>query len=68
MRGCGNSSCKYCCVPLVTTLALPKVNIRCQTTSDGITGTTYLNVIAVEQEDDGSITAVTDHWPNEKAK
>lgn len=41
----------------------PKLNIRCQCKSGGVTGTTALNVVAVEQEDDGSFTAVTDYWP-----
>jgi hypothetical protein len=43
--------------------AIPKINIRCECTENGITGTTYLNVTGVEREDDGSFTAVTDHWP-----
>jgi hypothetical protein len=43
---------------------LPRVNIRCEC-SDGIVhGSTSLNVVRVEQEDDGTFTAVTDHWPN----
>ena len=41
----------------------PKLNIRCETTDGMLTGTTYLNVVRVEPEDDGSFTAVTDHWP-----
>lgn len=43
--------------------AVPKLNIRCETESDGVKGSTYLNVIAVNPEDDGSFTVVTDHWP-----
>lgn len=39
---------------------VPKVNIRC-VTQDGY-GSTYLTVIRVETEDDGSFTAVTNHW------
>ena len=42
----------------------PKVNIRCEVKcDDGAIGSTTLDVIRVEQEDDGSYTAVTDHWP-----
>lgn len=41
----------------------PKINILCETKSSGITGSTYLNVVRVDPEDDGSWTAVTDHWP-----
>lgn len=41
----------------------PKLNIRCETTDGVLTGTTYLDVIRVEPEDDGSFTAVTSHWP-----
>jgi hypothetical protein len=48
---------------LDTLRKLPRVNIRCETTGDGIVGTTYLDVIRVEREDDGTITAVTNHWP-----
>ncbi len=44
---------------------LPKINIRCETKSSGIIGTTYLDVVRVEQEDDGSYTAVTDFWPRD---
>ena len=50
---------------------MPKINIRCETRSQSgletplreLVGTTSLNVVRVEQEDDGSFTAVTDHWP-----
>jgi hypothetical protein len=45
---------------------LPKLNIRCETRDGLVHGTTRPNVIRVEQEDDGSYTAVTDHWPQEK--
>lgn len=46
----------------------PRVNIKCETKSgetkyDSVIGSTSLNVIRVEQEDDGSYTAVTDYWP-----
>lgn len=41
----------------------PKVNIRCETVCGDVTGTTTLDVVRVEREDDGSFTAVTDHWP-----
>ncbi len=43
--------------------AAPKINIECETRNNGITGSTSLEVIRVEQEDDGSWTAVTNHWP-----
>ncbi len=42
---------------------LPKINIVCETRDGGVIGSTCLNVIRVEQEDDGSLTAVTDFWP-----
>lgn len=55
---------------------LPTINIRCETTDTTkqaacnfpgpAKGVTYLNVIRVEQEDNGSFTAVTDHWPNDR--
>ena len=44
----------------------PTLNIMCETTSNGIVGTTYLPVIRVEAQDDGSFTAVTDYWPEEQ--
>lgn len=50
--------------PNVPAGPLPTINIRCETVSDGITGTTSLPVVRVETEDDGSLTAVTDHRPN----
>lgn len=40
----------------------PVINIKCETQNNGITGTTSLNVLRVEAEDDGSYTVVTDHW------
>lgn len=43
---------------------LPKLNIKCETTEGTITGTTYLNVVRVEAQDDNSFTAVTDFWPS----
>jgi len=46
--------------------ALPKLNIRCECSDGIVQGSTYLNVVKVEQEDDGSFTAVTDYWPNVK--
>lgn len=45
--------------------ALPKVNIVCETRTDAVAGSMSLNVIRVEREDDGSVTAITDHWPRE---
>lgn len=43
----------------------PKINIRCEIKSEyGVSGTTRLNVVRVEMEDDGSFTAVTDYWPD----
>ena len=44
--------------------APPRLNIRCEYNDGIVSGSTYLNVIRVEAEDDGSFTAVTDHWPN----
>lgn len=45
------------------TPSVPKINIRCETEAGPIMGTTYLEVIRVEAESDGSFTAVTNHWP-----
>ena len=44
---------------------LPVIRIRCETTDNGITGTTYLPVLRVEQEDDGSFTVVTSYFPKD---
>jgi len=44
--------------------ALPRINIRCEYSEGLVHGSRYLKVIRVEPEDDGSFTAVTDHWPN----
>ena len=41
----------------------PVLHIKCETTDGVVTGTTGLNVIRVEANEDGSFTAVTDHWP-----
>lgn len=41
----------------------PQIHIMCETKSEGVTGTTALDVIRVEKNDDHSFTAVTDHWP-----
>lgn len=38
----------------------PRINVKCETVDNGITGVAFLNVIRVEQEDDGSLTAVID--------
>ena len=46
---------------------LPRINVKCETVDNGITGTAFLKVIRVEQEDDGSLTAVIDHWPQQEA-
>ena len=48
--------------------ALPRLNVRCECHEGIIHGSTYLNVIRVEEEDDGSFTAVTDHWPNDQVE
>lgn len=43
---------------------IPQVNVKCEIiTPGGLTGTTQLNVVRVEREDDGSFTAVSDYWP-----
>lgn len=42
---------------------LPKLNIRCDYHGCGGHGTTYLNVVRVEKEDDDSFTAVSNDWP-----
>lgn len=41
----------------------PEINIKCEIVEDGIIGSTYLEVLRVETEDDGSFTVVTNHWP-----
>lgn len=41
----------------------PRINIRCETSDGVVTGSTSLNVLRIEAEDDGSWTAITDHWP-----
>lgn len=47
----------------------PVLNIRCESVSpDGVKGSTYLPVVRVEAEDDGSFTAVTNYWPAEPAQ
>lgn len=46
------------------TAPFPRINVKCETVNDGITGSAFLKVIRVEQEDDGSLTAVIDHWPH----
>ena len=48
---------------LANTAPLPRINVKCETVDNGITGTAFLKVVRVEQEDDGSLTAVIDHWP-----
>lgn len=40
------------------TAPLPRINVRCEYAGPGITGAVYLKVARVEQEDDGSFTAV----------
>jgi len=45
----------------------PAINIKCETKGPNATGTTTLNVVRVEQQDDGSYTAVTDYWPERSA-
>lgn len=47
-----------------TSSDVPAINIKCETHAAGITGTTTLPVIRVEREDDGSLTAITNHWPS----
>ncbi|MGD9670320.1 MAG: hypothetical protein AB7U75_14980 [Hyphomicrobiaceae bacterium] len=43
---------------------IPSVNIMCEG-REGIVGfSTNLNVVRVVREDDGSLTAVTDYWPD----
>ena len=46
---------------------LPRINVKCETVDNGIAGSTFLKVIRVEQEDDGSLTVVIDHWPQQEA-
>lgn len=45
------------------TAPLPRINVKCETVDNGITGATYLKVVRVEQEDDGSLTAVIGQKP-----
>lgn len=49
------------------TPVVPRIRITCETRSEGVIGSTDLNVLRVEAEDDGSFTVFTDHWPNESA-
>lgn len=74
LRMVGAKHSKYALVDLVNWLLKrldsPTIHIKCETTSshgdgplDRITGSTHLNVVRVEHEDDGSYTVVTDHWP-----
>lgn len=44
---------------------IPKLNIRCETRSGPVHGSTSLKVVRVEEENDGSLTAVTDYWPRD---
>ena len=46
---------------------LPRINVKCETVDNGIAGSAFLKVIRVEQEDDGSLTVVIDHWPQQEA-
>ena len=61
--GMGYPTVKYIRADLAQAPTLPKLNILCETRSNGITGCTSLNVVRVNAEDDGSFTAVTDYWP-----
>lgn len=45
---------------------IPNINIKCETKDNDCIGTTFLNVVRIEREDDGSLTVVTDHWPVNK--
>lgn len=45
--------------------AKPRLNIMLETRDGCITGTTNLNVLRVDAEDDGSFTAVSDYWPGD---
>lgn len=46
----------------------PVVHIICECKADGVIGSTSLNVVRVERQDDGSLTAVTDHWPDRQER
>lgn len=54
--------------PSIASQLLPTINVRLETVSPDLTGTTHLNVVRVEQEDDGSFTAVSDYWPSQPAR
>lgn len=43
-----------------------KVTAAFETVDDNVTGTTSADVKRVEQQDDGSITVIIDHWPEPK--
>lgn len=45
-------------------MTLPQIYIRCDTTAGLVTGSIYLNVVRVEENDDGSLVAVTDFYPS----
>ena len=43
-----------------------QIHIECETEYNGIKGSTSLNVIRIEKNDDDSFTVVSDHWPSRK--
>lgn len=43
----------------------PTLHIKCEVTDGEVVGVTSLDVIRVETNDDGSFTAVTNHWPRD---
>lgn len=43
-----------------STKPLPRINVKRETVDNGIAGSAFLEVLRVEQEDDGSLTAVID--------
>lgn len=45
----------------------PAIHIECETVAEGVKGTTGLNAVRVEANDDGSWTVVTDHWPSRRS-
>jgi hypothetical protein len=46
----------------------PEVRIVCEVREHGIIGTTTLQTVRVEREDDGSLSAFTDFWPTPTAE
>ena len=49
--------------PAHHTVQVPQINAVFETTDGLATGTTEAPIKRIEQQDDGSFTAIIDHWP-----